>query len=228
MRPPLRLSLRERVVGEIVGVRQMIDVRHELCRKCFAIRFDAAHRNATEAHAMIAARAPDEHVALRFAAGQMIGHGDFECAVHRFAAGVREEHLAHAGGEQLHQLVGQREGERMPHLKARREIQRRCRPTDRVDDGGAAVSRVHAPEPSGPVENLAAVIGLIMHVLGADEQSRSCLERLVGGERHPLRIEGRGERGRNGHLRTRVVMSARGYRVAVTADTRWSAQCVRW
>ena len=51
------------------------------------------------------------------------------------------------------------------------------------------VSAVAAPHPGGGVDDLAAVGGEIMHVLGAGEQARVLLEGAVGGERHPMRGE---------------------------------------
>ena len=85
----------------------MIHVRHELRRERFAIRFNTAHGNATPAHAMIAARAPNEHAALRFAARLMVGEGDLEGTVYRFTAGVGKEDVTHAVRQQRHELVGE-------------------------------------------------------------------------------------------------------------------------
>ena len=41
--------------------------------------------------------------------------------------------------------------------------------------------------PGGGVDDLAAVDGEVMHVLGAGEQPRRLLEGPVGGKRHPVR-----------------------------------------
>ena len=65
MRAPCGLALRERVVFEVVRVRQVIDRRQQRARERLAIRRDAAHRNAAEAHAVIAALAADQPRALR-------------------------------------------------------------------------------------------------------------------------------------------------------------------
>src|SRR5262249_42929742 len=48
---------------------------------------------------------------------------------------------------------------------------------------------IGAPHAGGGVDQLAAVDGEVVHVLGAREQPRRFLERAVGGERHPVRGE---------------------------------------
>src|SRR5437879_13008064 len=49
--------------------------------------------------------------------------------------------------------------------------------------------RIGAPHARCGVDDLAAVDGKVMHVLGAGEQSRRLLEGPVGGEWHPVRGE---------------------------------------
>ncbi len=49
---------------EVVGVRQVIHMRQQLRRKCLRLWRNAAHRDAAEADAVVAALAPDEPHAL--------------------------------------------------------------------------------------------------------------------------------------------------------------------
>ena len=60
----------------------------------------------------------------------------------------------------------------MAHLERRRIIHTRYLFLDRLDDRRAAMAGIHAPQPRGRIEDLPAVDGCVVHVLGADENSR--------------------------------------------------------
>ena len=194
---PGRLSFGKGVLRQVVRVRQVIHLRQQLRRKRLLVRLDAADRDATEAHAVVAAQPAHEARALRFAARLMVGQRDLQRAVHGLGPRVREEHMVDARGQDPLQLVRELEARRVPHLEARRKVERRSRFGDRVDDRLPAMPGIHAPQSRGAVENLAPVIGPVVHVLGAHQQARPRLERLVGGEWHPQRFKRRimGNRG---------------------------------
>ena len=78
----------------------------------------------------------------------------------------------------------------MPHVESGRVIHRSGLLLDGLDDFGTAVPGVHAPQAGGAVEHLAAIVGDIVHVLGADQQARRRLERAIRGEGHPKGVEG--------------------------------------
>src|SRR5512135_1090464 len=63
MRAPFRLAARERVALEIVRVGKMVDAREERAEH-LAVGGDSPHGDAAEAHAVVAALAPDEARAI--------------------------------------------------------------------------------------------------------------------------------------------------------------------
>ena len=93
-------------------------------RPDLAVRRDAAHRDAAEAHAVVAALAADQARARAFAAHAVVGERDLQRRVDRLGAGVGEEHVIEALGRDLHQLIGECERARVRHLERRRVVQR--------------------------------------------------------------------------------------------------------
>ena len=75
-----------------------------------AVADDAAHRDAAEVDAVVAALAADQPGARAFAARAVVGDGDLQRRVHRLGAGVGEEHLVQPAGRELHEALGQLEG----------------------------------------------------------------------------------------------------------------------
>jgi hypothetical protein len=61
----------------------------------------------------------------------------------------------------------------------------------------ATMTGVHAPQARDAIEHFAAVLGPVVHALGASQQPRIGLELSVRRERHPkcVEISGRRERG---------------------------------
>ena len=86
VRAPGRLAARVSRLSDIERVRQVIDPRHQIGAENLAIGGDAAHRDAAEADAVVAAFPPDEAMALRFAAGTVIGERDLDGGIDRFGA----------------------------------------------------------------------------------------------------------------------------------------------
>ena len=82
MRAPRRLAARERVLLEVVRVRQVIDVRQQVAERLAVVR-DAADRDAAEVRAVVAALAPDQPAPRRLAARAVIGERDLERGVDR-------------------------------------------------------------------------------------------------------------------------------------------------
>jgi hypothetical protein len=94
---------------------------------------------------------------------------------------ITRQHLRHA--------LREREAVRMPHLEARREIERRRSLLHRAHDRLATVAGIHAPEASRPIEHTSSVDRRVVHTAGRREQSWCALEGSVGRERHPELLE---------------------------------------
>ncbi len=120
-----------------------------------------------------------------FAAQAVIRDRDLERSVDGLGARVREEHVIDVAGRELDQPARELEAGRMAHLERRRVFHRRELLAHRLGDFLAAVPGVDAPQSGDAVENLAAVVGPVVHALGAREQTRLRFELTVGGERHP-------------------------------------------
>ena len=124
-----------------------------------------------------------------FSAHTVIGERDFQRSVDRFGTGVAEEHPVQALRRNCGQLFGCLEGGGMMHLEAGRVIHGGRLLLDRLDDRGAAVAGIDRPQAGDAVEHLAAVMRLVVHVLGRHQQAWRGLELAVGGEGDPQRIE---------------------------------------
>ncbi len=119
----------------------------------------------------------------------VVGERDLERGVHGLGPGIAEEDAIEAGRRDLRDQRRRAELAGVPHLEERRVIERPGLPPYRLDDPGPAMARVHAPQPGGAVEDLAAVFGGVMHVLRRHEYARRGLELAVRGKRHPESFE---------------------------------------
>ena len=117
-------AARERVPGQVVGMRQMIDAGQHRVGPHLAVGQDAAHRNTAETDTVIATLAADEPRPRRFASGAVVRERDLERGVDRLRAGVCEEHVVQPGRRDLDQLVRQLERGRVSHLERRRVVHR--------------------------------------------------------------------------------------------------------
>jgi hypothetical protein len=133
----------------------------------------------------IAALAADQAEAGAFAPYAMIGDRHLKGGIHRFRAGIGEEHMIHALRRNINQPVGQFEHDRMTHLKGRRVVQFRGLGLDRFHDLGSAMAGIDAPQPRSAVQNLASVTGGVVHVLRPDQHAGRLLELPVCREGHP-------------------------------------------
>ena len=186
MRAILRLALAEGLLVAVIGVRQMIDAGQQRAEH-LAVVDNAADRGAAKADAMIAALAADQPGAGALAVELVIRQRDLQRGVGGFRAGIAEEHMVEPIRREIGDPACQFERLRNAELERRRVIQRRGLLGDRRGNLRAAVAGIAAPHAGGGVDDLAAVDGEIMHVLGAGEQPRRLLEGAVGGERHPVR-----------------------------------------
>jgi hypothetical protein len=189
----LRLPLRERVAGEIVGVGDMIDAR-KMRRKRAAVIHHAANRHAAESDAMIAALAADQPRPGRLTCGAMIGQRDLQRGVDGFRTRIGEEDAIEASRRNRGETLGEVECQRMAHLERRCEIELHQLPLDSGGDLPAAVAGIDAPETGRAVDHLSAIEGRVMHALRGGEQARGGLELPVGRERHPERFKLQGIR----------------------------------
>ncbi|MCY1354833.1 hypothetical protein D9M69_412270 [compost metagenome] len=96
VRAPLRLALGEGGLGDVERGRQVVRARHQVGRVGLAVRADAAHRHAAEAHAVVAALTADKAGALAFAARAVVRQRDLQCGVDRLRTRVGEEDAVQA------------------------------------------------------------------------------------------------------------------------------------
>ena len=170
---------------KIPGVRKMIGAWNHDPGEGLAVGRDAAHCDATKADAMVAALAADQTRALAFAARAMVGDRNLQGRIDGFRAGVREKDAVHAGRHHLRDARGGFKGERVRHLESRREIHLGHLAAHGLDDLGATMACIDAPQACRAVDHLAVIDGRVIHALGALEQSGCGLELLVGSEGHP-------------------------------------------
>ena len=187
----LGLAAREGIARRIVRVAHVID-RSEHVAEGLAVADHAAYGNAAEADAVVAALASDQDAARAFAADAVVSQRDFQRGIHCFGAGVGEEHPVHALRGDRRQLFRRLEGDGVVHLEAGRVVHGLGLLLDRVDDRAAAVACVDRPKPGDAIEHFAAVLGLIMHILGGHQQAGRGLELAIRGEGNPQRVEVQG------------------------------------
>ncbi len=188
MRAPFRLAAREGLLRPVVGMRQVIDAGQQAAEE-LAVGGDAAHRDAAEADAVIAALAADEARARALAAHAVIGDRDLERGIDRFGAGIGEEDVVEIARKECREARRRLEHLGMAHLEGRRVVEFERLAVHRLGDLAPRVAGIDAPQPGGAVENAPSVGGGVVHALGRDQQARMRLELAVGGERHPIGFE---------------------------------------
>ncbi len=181
-----RLAEAEGVLGQM-RVAQVIDAGQRAEHP--PVVDDAADRDAAEADPVIAALAADQPGPRPLPDRALVGEGDLERGIDRLRPRIAEEDVVEPGGEHQRELRRRGKGERVAEVEDRGEIHRRRLALDRRGDLGAAVPGVDAPQPGGAVEDALPFRRPVIHALGAGEQARVRLERLVRGERHPEGVE---------------------------------------
>jgi hypothetical protein len=180
---PFGLTLGVGLLSAVVGVRQVISARQQRA-KPLAVGDHAAHRNAAEAHTMITALTADHAGARGFTARTVIGERHLQGGVAGFRAGVGEERIVQVTRRQHGKARGQFENLRVAVLEGRREIELGSLLLDGVDDRLAAMTGIGAPQAGGRINQRAALHVVVVHVLGASDQTRPLLERCVGRKAH--------------------------------------------
>ncbi|KAG0776810.1 hypothetical protein G6F22_012309 [Rhizopus arrhizus] len=178
-----------------MGMRQVVYGGQQRAGERLTVGRDAADRDAAETHAVIAAFAADQAGALAFAAGPVVSQGNFQGRIDGLGAGVREEDAVQALGHEAGDSRGGFEGQRVAQLEAGRGIHDAGLAGNRVDDFLAAVAGVDAPQAGGAVEDRAAIDIFVVHALGAYQYTRRRLVLAIGGEWHPVRVQGLGALG---------------------------------
>src|SRR5690606_20698256 len=102
LRAMLRQSTREGVALHVQRVWQMVDTGKQRAAKGFAVVAHAAHRDATEADAVVGQLTSDQPGTAALADGALVSEGNLQCGVGRFRAGIGEEHTAYAWRGDLH------------------------------------------------------------------------------------------------------------------------------
>src|SRR3546814_17240564 len=95
---------------------------------------------------MIAALAPDQSGARALPPRPLDGERDLERGIDRFGAAVREEDAVESLGHQRRNALRQFEGQRMPELEGRREIEHRGGLGDGLGDLGPAMAGIERSE----------------------------------------------------------------------------------
>lgn len=176
------------IAFDIQRVAQMVGAGQQRAEP-FAVIGQPTDGHAAEADPVVCLLAADEAGALAVAAQPVIGQHDLHRAIHRFRAGVGEEHVAQAGWGDCGQPLRQHERQRRTHLEGRREIQRAGLFADHGHDALAAVAGIAAPQAGGAVQDLAAIDVAVIHALCRGQQARARLELAIGGEWHPEGIQ---------------------------------------
>ncbi len=134
---------------------------------------------------MIAAFAADQHVALAFTTGAVIGQCDFQRGIDTLRTGVAVEDVVEVTGRQCGQALGDAESIRVAELEGRAVIHRRHLFLHSLDDFRPAMPGIDAPQSGRAVEHLPAIVGGVVHVLRGDQHARRLFEGTVGSEGHP-------------------------------------------
>src|SRR5260221_2436370 len=138
---------------------------------------------------MIAALAADQAGARSLALDLVKGQRDLERGIGGFRPGIAEKYAIQPGGRELGDAACELKGLGNTELERRGIIQGFGLLGDRRRNLAAAMTGIGAPHARRGVDDLAAVDGKVMHVLGTREQPRRLLEGAIGGERHPVRGE---------------------------------------
>ena len=167
-----------------------------------AVADDAAHRDAAEPDAVVAPLAADQPGAAAVAPDIVVGQRDLERGVHRLRSRIGEEHVVEVARRQRGDAACRLERLGVAELERRGIVEHARLFADGLDDGGAVVAGIAAPQAGGAVDDAAAVGGEVVEPVGADDHPRRGLEGAIGRERHPEGVEvvGRGGAGgRSGH-----------------------------
>ena len=174
------------VVHRVMDEAHVVHPRQQLCAIDLAVGRQAAHAHATEVHTVVTLLAANEHVAVAFTAGTVVGQGDFEGGVGRFRAGVAKQHLVQIARRHGGDHLGGLEGLVVAGLKSRGVVQRVQLLFDGLVDRLAVVACAHAPQAGDAVDHFFAVVRGEVHALGPHEHARVLAESAVGGEGQPL------------------------------------------
>src|SRR5262249_30491296 len=148
--------------------------------------------------------AADQARARPFPANVVIGERDLERGINRLRSRIAEKGSIEPRWRQGRNAARQLEGLRMRKLKRWRVVELRRPVLDGSDDRIALMAGMAAPQTRRRIQNAATLRREIVHVLRPREQPRRSLERPIGRERHPERVEIVGpRRGGPGIFRTR-------------------------
>ena len=182
---PFRFALCEGLFCLVVGGRDVVDALQHVAEG-LAVVHHAAHRDAAEPDAAVAAFAADEARAAAFAAGLVIGKRDLECRIDGFRAGIGEERVVEVARRHQGKLGRQLEHLGVGILEGRRKIELSGHLLDGLGYFVAPVAGIDAKQTRRGIQHLAAIRGVKMHILGAGEQTRLFLEAAVRRERKPI------------------------------------------
>ena len=164
MPTPLGLTAAEGAVLVIQGVAQVIDPL-QLRTECPAVAPQTTDADAAETGSVVALVATDQ------------------------SHGIGEEHPVEPPGCHGAEAAGETEGLGMADLEGHRVVQLGGLALHGGDHVRMAVPRVHAPQTRGPIEQLAAILGAVVHAAGAGDQARRLAKPAIGSEGHPVGVQ---------------------------------------
>ena len=170
----------------IVNKAQVVHARQQCRAESLAVGRNAAHAHAAEAHAVVAALAAYEDIAVAFAARAVPGQRQLQRRIRRLRARIAKQHPVQVAGGHGSDHVSGLEGLVVAGLKGGGVIQCVELLFDRLLDRLAVVPRRHAPQAGDAVEHLPAVVGCKVHAVGSDKNTRVVLEAAVRREGEPL------------------------------------------
>src|SRR6185437_10276398 len=140
MRAPGGLSFAEAHFSGVIGMREMVDVRHHQRCEHRAVVRDTTDGRTTDSNSMVAAFAADDSRALYIAPNAVVRDGDLQCRVDGLGAGVREKYAIQTRRCPACDACRELEGAGMAYLKSRGIVQGRHLALDRFHDLRMAVT----------------------------------------------------------------------------------------
>lgn len=182
-----RLPAHEGAVGKVRGA-QVVDAWQQRTIRS-PVGADAAHRDAAETHAVVAARSTDKPCTSTVPPRAVESQGDLQRGIHRLGTRIAEEDMIQRPWQERREAACEFERQRMPDLKGREKIGDRRLRLNRLGDLAPAVARIDAPEPRGSIQHRPTVGREIVHLASRREQKRLGFECPIVGERHPERVK---------------------------------------
>ena len=189
---PYRLFAMDVGVTRMFRVQRVMDKPHVVHPRQqrravnLAVGRYAAHTHAAKAHAVIAALATNEHIAVALAACPVVSQRHLERCVGRLAAGVAKQHLVQVARRHGGNHVGGDKGLVIAGLKGGGVVERVELLFDGLVDRLSVMPCGHTPQAGNSIDHLLAVMGGKHHAVGSDKHARVFGKAAVGGKGQPV------------------------------------------